>query len=123
MFIRFLSFGTLALCVFPAFSQEPIPSVGRKKIQAVRTTSDMDIDGVLREEVWQTAPVASDFITLEPNPGKPASQRTEVRVVYDNTGIYIGALCRDTDPSGIQKELSERDDTKNTDWFGMFFVS
>lgn len=121
MFIRLLSFSALVFCISPVVGQDPIPSVERKKIQAVRTTSDIDIDGVLGEGAWQTAPMAFDFITLEPNPGKPASQRTEVRVLYDNTGIYIGALCRDTDPSGIQKELSERDDTKNTDWFGMFF--
>lgn len=93
----------------------------KKQLQAVRTTGEIEIDGILSEDIWKTAPFATDFITLEPNPGKPASQATEVRVAFDNTGIYIGALCRDTEPSEIKKELSERDDTKNTDWFGLFF--
>ena len=69
MFIRLLLFSTFALCISPIVGQDPIPSVERKKIQAVRTTADIDIDGVLGEEVWKNVPVASDFITLEPNPG------------------------------------------------------
>lgn len=105
-------------CSTQIFAQAP--ATEKKQLQAVPTGTSLRIDGVLSEEAWQNAPFADDFITLEPNPGLPGTQKTEVRVLYDNTGIYIGATCRDSDPSQIQRELSQRDNMGNTDWFGVF---
>lgn len=53
------------------------------------------IDGRLDDEVWKTAPVLSDYIQFEPDKGAPATVRTEVRVLYDDTNLYFGFMCWD----------------------------
>ena len=91
----------------------------KPSLEAVRTEADINVDGLLDDEVWADAPVGSDFTMLEPRPGIAASQRTEVKVVYDNKGIYFGAMLFDTKPDSIQAELTERDDLGNTDFFAI----
>ena len=67
-----------------AFGQQP-------SLEAVRIEEDIRVDGVLDEAAWQDAPAATKFTTLDPVPGQPAGQPSEVRVVYSNLGIYFGA--------------------------------
>ena len=78
----------------------------RKIHQGIRFQSSIKIDGDLSEIVWQTAPISSGFTQFEPSPGIPASQKSEVRVIYDNKAIYIGALLRDEQPDQILRQLS-----------------
>jgi len=56
------------------------------------------IDGRLDDDVWENAPVLTDYIQFEPNKGAPASVRTEARVVYDDTHLYFGFKCWDPEP-------------------------
>lgn len=90
-----------------------IDSTGKKTIQAIYVETAPKIDGVLDEAVWINAPVATDFVEYTPNPGRKASQRTEVKVLYTTEGIYIGAKMYDTAPDSILKQLSVRDATGN----------
>ncbi len=92
----------------------------RKKITAIKTSSAPKIDGILDEEIWQNAPIAKDFTERRPNNGKPQpdSLKTEVKVLYDDTGIYFGAVLYDN-PEKIAKELTRRDDLENDDIFGV----
>ncbi|MEO7134505.1 MAG: DUF5916 domain-containing protein [Vicinamibacterales bacterium] len=62
----------------------------RPSIQAVRTTDPIKVDGVLNEASWSSAPVVDRFIQQEPQHGQEASDRTEVRVIYDAGHLYIG---------------------------------
>jgi hypothetical protein len=91
-----------------------------KSLEAVRTLHTIQIDGELNDADWQTASPATDFIQLEPDPGKPALERTEVKILYDDVAIYVGAVMFDTSGKEINTELSERDALKNADWFGIF---
>jgi hypothetical protein len=50
----------------------------------------MKVDGALDEAAWATAPVIETFVQQEPQEGQPASDRTEVRVLYDAGHLYIG---------------------------------
>jgi len=59
-------------------------------VRAVRATDSPKVDGVLDEAVWSTAAVVDRFVQQEPQEGRPASDRTEVRVVYDEGHLYIG---------------------------------
>ena len=59
--------------------------------------------------VWKTAPAITNFTQREPNQGNPGSQRTEVRVAYDDEAIYEGARMHDAHPDSIVKALSRRD--------------
>jgi hypothetical protein len=67
-----------------------------KITQAVKVAQAPRIDGALDDAAWQNVPVAFDFVTNNPEYGKPATQKTTVRVVYDNNAIYIGAYPRAT---------------------------
>ncbi|UQD55084.1 DUF5916 domain-containing protein [Flavobacterium sp. K5-23] len=95
----------------------------QKKTLPTKFISDnINIDGKLDEEIWKTAPIATDFIMFQPDNGKPIpeNKRTEVRVLYDNDAIYIAALMYDNEPSKILKEITKRDDFGTSDFFGVF---
>jgi len=62
----------------------------RRTISARRVTDAPRIDGVLDEAAWADAPVADGFVQQEPREGQPATDRTEVRVMYDTGHLYIG---------------------------------
>ena len=68
-------------------------SITRKQITALKIDKSPKIDGILDEEVWQNAQIANNFIERRPNNGKPVSEefQTEVKILYDDTGIYFGA--------------------------------
>ena len=95
-------------------------TVKRRDIAAIRVYKAPKIDGKIDEDVWQNAPIASDFIQNEPNPGKKASQRTEVRVLYDNYAVYIAATMYDVSKDSIIRQYSQRDNEDNTDIFAVF---
>ncbi|MCB0635876.1 MAG: carbohydrate binding family 9 domain-containing protein [Lewinella sp.] len=96
------------------------PDDTKKEVGAQRVTEAPVIDGQLDEPAWQYAVPTQGFTTLDPTPGKPASQEAEIRIIYDNDALYIGAYLYDTQPDSIMQELSERDVLRNTDWFGIF---
>lgn len=81
-----------------------------KTIKALRITTSPRIDGLLDDEVWKNAQPVSEFIQNQPMEGNPVSQRTEVKIVYDDYAIYVGAMMYDTAPDSILHELGTRDD-------------
>src|SRR5689334_4711993 len=88
-------------CTFSLYSQ------GRT-LQATKTTEPPRIDGNLDDAAWKDILPATNFIQNFPNVGQPATQRTEVRIVYDNSAIYVGAYLYD-DPTLIRKQITARD--------------
>ncbi|WP_426059654.1 DUF5916 domain-containing protein [Hymenobacter sp. B1770] len=96
---------------------QPAP---KRQLQAVRISTPPKLDGLLNDEVWQSAPVASQFYELEPTPGRPEKHPTEVRILYDDAAIYVGAIMHDVSQDSIFRELSARDHIGNSDWFGVF---
>ena len=99
-----------------AYPQADIP---RKRTEAVRISKPPKIDGILNDSSWLQAVPAGDFIQVEPVFGQAASFRTEVRFIYDDHALYIGAMMFDPSPDSILKELSVRDEILNTDYFGV----
>lgn len=97
------------------FSQE-------KSVQAIKTEHAPKIDGSLDEAVWATAQSLTGFIQNYPNTGQPATAKSDVRILYDNSAIYIGAYLYDN-PANIRKQLTSRDDEgqKDVDYFSVFF--
>ena len=86
-------------------------------VQAVERTSPVTIDGRLDEEVWRTAPAATDFRQQDPHEGQPASQRTEIRIAYDADALYIGARMLDSlGAAGVHAQLARRDQTTGGDY-------
>jgi hypothetical protein len=89
-------------------------------LRAVRTTTPIIIDGKLDEEAWQAASPATNFIEVQPTHGIPASEQTEVRILYDDVNLYIGAFCYDSHPKEIRVNTLQKDFTSNnTDLFAV----
>jgi hypothetical protein len=94
----------------------------RKNLQAKSISENISIDGKLNEAIWNTAPVATDFLMLEPDNGRPISpnKKTDVRILYNNDAIYVAAILYDDEPQKILKELTQRDNFGTADHFGIF---
>src|SRR5437879_1718049 len=99
-------------------SPTPMPqdSTGPRRIHAIRTTDTIKIDGLLDEPPWSLAQPATEFLQQQPNEGAPASERTEVRVLFDDKNIYIGIRAFDSDAAHINaRELMRDADFSNDD--------
>ncbi len=59
-------------------------------VQAVRVATAPRIDGHLDDEAWQSATPATEFTQRDPDEGKPATERTELRIVFDDAALYVG---------------------------------
>jgi hypothetical protein len=94
----------------------------KKVLQTKFISEKIEIDGKLDENTWQTAAIANDFIMFDPDNGKaiPENKRTEVKILYDNDAIYIGAIMYDENPDKILKEITQRDNFGTSDLFGVF---
>src|SRR5690606_22703651 len=63
----------------------------RPLAEAVRAQGPVHIDGRLDEPAWALAPVIDGFRQIDPDEGAPVSRRTEVRILFDDDALYIGA--------------------------------
>ncbi len=85
----------------------PIPS---PSVRALRRDAAITLDGNLDEPSWKEAEVATDFRQAQPNPGEPATQRTEIRILYDDEALYLGArMFDDHGARGVRTQLVRRD--------------
>jgi len=87
--------------VNPQAAPTPLPSplsqdgTGPRRIHAIRITETIKIDGLLDELAWSLAQPATDFLQERPIEGAPSTERTEVRVLFDNRNIYFGVRAFD----------------------------
>ena len=90
-----------------AFAQQTAPidyeAVRRSRVvDAIRINQEeISLDGHLNEAAWKLAKPATDFIQNAPRPGEPAQQATEVRFLYDNTNLYVGVTCFQSEDAPI----------------------
>jgi hypothetical protein len=83
--------------------------------QAVRVDGSPKMDGTLDDPLWQQAVPIKDFRQKEPYEGQPATERTEVRILYTHKEIYFGVACHDSAPHGIVATQLRRDVTQELD--------
>ena len=89
---------------------------------AVRARTPIRLDGRLDDGAWADAPATTIFTQVDPDAGAAASQRTEVRVLYDAAALYIGA--RMFDAGGVTGRLGRRDmELGDSDWFAVLLDS
>ncbi len=112
----------LLLCTFvgATFAQPINLNASKKQLQALRSEKSIVIDGILNEEAWNDAIPASNFVQHLPVFGGAPAQPTDVKVLYNDAGLYISAILHDSKPDSILQELTQRDNLGNTDWFGIF---
>ncbi len=110
--------GTFAAAATAAAqTSSPQPTDGGRVLTALRVTAAPRIDGRLDEADWQRAQPAGDFVQAVPRSGAPASERTEVRVLYDQDALYVGFRAYDSRPDSIASLLARRDaNGVYTDW-------
>ena len=121
--ISLASVVALALSIFlagraSAQRTEVVTHTSRPVAHAVAVDDHPVLDGRLDEPVWARATAVTEFTQLDPEEGRPASARTEVRIVYDAEALYIGAILHDSQrPSG---RLVRRDAyVLDSDWFSV----
>src|SRR5207244_11987738 len=97
----------LAACVASASGVVGQTASESPRVRALRVTEPIKIDGHLDEPAWAQAEAATDFRMQKPKEGAPASERTEVRVLYDEKKIYFGIRAFDSEPGRINaRELT-----------------
>jgi hypothetical protein len=94
----------------------------KKSVQAIRVTENIVVDGKLNESSWDKAPIAKDFVMYEPDNGalEKNEKRSEVKIIFNDNGIYIGATLYDNEITKIEKEITQRDNFGTADIFGIF---
>jgi hypothetical protein len=94
-----------------------VPSLTDDAPRAVisRSASRIIVDGVLDEPAWETATTIGEIRQREPHQGEKATERTEVKVLYDSQNLYIGVMCFDSDPTQIIGTQMARDGDLSAD--------
>ena len=116
-----LFFGLLVAATgLPEAARLPQNALQERTVRAVRIDSPIKIDGELDEFEWSLAEPARDFLQMEPANGELSSERTEVRILYDDANLYLGVYCFD---SGGKEALVVNDVNRDfyqfdTDSFG-----
>lgn len=83
-----------------------------QNIKAFKTNLSPTIDGKLDESFWQEAEPFSDFKMVEPTPGAAPSEKTQVKIVYNQKGIYLGINCYDSEPQKISANTMMHDQSE-----------
>ena len=107
--ILFLLAAPAVLKTVAVNAQPHHPVAERSSLRAVRVDRAPRLDGVLDEAVWGNVPPVDQFTQQEPREGEPATERTEIRVVYDGRNLYIGVEAYDSLPAGIIATEMRRD--------------
>ena len=106
-----LALGVVSCNLSLATGQAVQEKHGEYRYQATSVDTPPIVDGDLSDPVWEKAPVIDQFIQMVPDSGEPATERTEVRIVYDSDSLYIAAYLHYTDPTAVVRNvLRFRDD-------------
>ncbi|MDD8031009.1 MAG: carbohydrate binding family 9 domain-containing protein [Acidobacteriota bacterium] len=81
------------------------------RLQAVRVDKAPHLDGVLSEPAWVNAVPFSEFRMVEPIPGAEPSEKTDLKVLYDDSALYIAIYCYDSEPGKIAVNSLAHDQT------------
>src|SRR4030067_1282837 len=109
--------GKKVFCLMILFSflafENPLSSSERAtsppQLTAYRIDKEIELDGFLAEPAWLMTQKATDFRQFQPQEGELSTERTEVRVLYNEDNLYIGVMCYDSDPKKIVAQKMQRD--------------
>jgi len=101
----FLILFPLFLFNLSLFSQQSIPN----KLHALKIDSSITLDGNLNESVWKSAIKISNFTQREQHENEPATERTEIAILFDDNNLYIGVWAYDSEADKIIAQKMKRD--------------
>lgn len=110
---RFAWMVLLLWCCLPGPGAGQQPPV--REVTASRLSSEIRLDGLLNEPVWQSAQPIGELVQREPRSGQPPSEPTEVRVAYDQDHLYIAIRCFDSEPRRLRSTQMRRDSVLQDD--------
>ena len=87
-------------------------AAGGVTVRAVRIDAPLRIDGRLDEEVYERVEAMSGFIQNDPAEGAPASEKTEVWLLFDRERVYVVARCWESRPDRIMASEMRRDNIR-----------
>jgi hypothetical protein len=91
-----------------------------KTIEIPRIKTPPRLDGKLDDPIWATAARFQEFLTIEPDYGRPASEQTVVYACSDGENFYFAARCFQKDVSKIKGSVTRRDNMSGDEWIGIF---
>ena len=102
--------------VFPAAAVSLLTAIAapaaaqtRPSATAIHVDTPPVLDGALDDAAWQNAQPLGGFTQADPAEGQPATEPTDVRIVFDDEAVYVGIVCHDSDPSQIVTTDTRRD--------------
>jgi hypothetical protein len=81
------------------------------------------LDGELNDQAWDAAPPIVDFVQRDPDEGAAPTFRTEARIAYDDSHLYIAVRAFDPEPAKIRGLLTRRDMHSPSDWIRVLIDS
>jgi hypothetical protein len=116
--IRFLPILLLAPATIAAqsTSRDSASNRPRPTATAAARLGPVKLDGRLEDAAWAAATPITEFTQQKPIEGAPPTERTQVRILYDDAALYIGARMYDSHgAAGVTSRLTRRDDTPQSD--------
>ncbi len=121
----------IAACVLAAaplaLAQQPsmvsLNGDGLATIRAVQVPNGLQTDGVLDEAHYRTVSPITDFVQMEPNPGAPSTEKTELWIAYDRKNVYVSVRCWDSTPESnwiadeMRRDSMNIPRNENVAWF------
>ncbi len=96
-------------------------AIVRKEYITSRAEKSPKIDGILDDDAWKNINPTSSFLQASPTSGKQVKNNTEVKIIYDNTAVYVCAMLYDNACDSICRQLGNRDEGVNADEFRIVF--
>ena len=110
------------LSLFLIITFIPAQTPEKKQYRAEKITVAPDIDGILDDEAWNSGTWDGGFTQWQPYNGRPESQRTEFKILFDENNLYVAIKAFDSSPDSIVKRLSRKDNTDG-DWVSIIVDS
>ena len=82
---------------------------GLPEVRAARIDEAPQFDGLIDEDIWSGIAPATDFVQQNPDEGSLSTERTEVRIAFDDSNLYFGIICFDSQPENIVVTQNRRD--------------
>ena len=118
-FALFLLFSLFYNALIAQSSTVALQTMPRPSAQAMAIEEGPEVDGlVINDPLWLAIPAITDFWQSQPHAGQPASEKTEVRIAYTPTTLYLSVVCYDAEPDKLVITDPRRDASlDNTDAF------
>ena len=107
---------TIFFLIFSIGISSQPKEANQKSLEAIKINSgDIILDGKLDESFWSNITGIEDFLMQEPIEGGKPTEKTVIKVAYDEKFLYIGAVLYDSNPEGIKSFKMRKDSPLNTD--------